>query len=113
MQWFLQDISIGENLKILRERFGYSQSELVAKLHLMGSNMSRSTYSKIETGTRNIRISDFLALKQIYGVDFSEFLLDCYQIVKNKKASRAIHQLTCLFAGYLSAMSYGVQKFRR
>ena len=30
MQWFLQDISIGENLKILRERFGYSQSELVA-----------------------------------------------------------------------------------
>lgn len=43
MQWFLQDISIGENLKILRERFGYSQSELVAKLHLMGSNMSRST----------------------------------------------------------------------
>ena len=73
MQWFLQDISIGDNLKILRERFGYSQSELVVKLHLMGSNMSRSTYSKIETGTRNIRISDFLALKQIYGVDFSEF----------------------------------------
>ena len=28
MQWFLQDISIGENLKTLRERFGYSQSEL-------------------------------------------------------------------------------------
>ena len=75
MQWILQDISIGENLKILRERFGYSQSELVAKLHLMGSNMSRSTYSKIETGTRNIRISDFLALKQIYGVDFSEFFI--------------------------------------
>ena len=39
----------------------------------MGSNMSRSTYSKIETGTRNIRISDFIALKQIYDVDFSEF----------------------------------------
>ena len=47
----------------------------MAKLHLMGSNMSRSTYSKIETGTRNIRISDFLALKQIYGVDFSEFFI--------------------------------------
>lgn len=75
MQWFLQDISIGENLKALRERSGYSQSDLVTKLHLMGSNMSRSTYSKIETGTRNIRISDFLALKQIYGVDYSEFFV--------------------------------------
>ena len=46
MQWFLQDISIGDNLKILRERFGDSQSESMC---------------------------DFLALKQIYGVDFSEF----------------------------------------
>lgn len=73
MQWFLQDISIGENLKFLRERAGYSQSQLVTQLHLRGSSMSRSTYSKIETGTRNIRISDFLALKQIYGVDYAEF----------------------------------------
>lgn len=75
MQWFIQDVNIGENLKILRKRFGYSQSELVTKLHLMGSSMSRSTYSKIERGIRNIRISDFLALKQIYDVDFSEFFV--------------------------------------
>lgn len=75
MQWFIQDVNIGKNLKILRKRFGYSQSELVIKLNLMGSNMSRSTYSKIERGTRNIRISDFLALKQIYDVDFSEFFI--------------------------------------
>ncbi len=75
MQWFLQDVSIGDNLKKLREKSGYSQAELVARLHLMGSSMSRSTYSKIETGTRNIRISDFLALKQIYNVDYSEFFM--------------------------------------
>ncbi len=72
-QWFLQDISIGENLRRLREHAGYSQSQLTAKLHRMGSNMSRSTYSKIETGTRNLRISDLIALKLIYQVDFSEF----------------------------------------
>lgn len=75
MQWFLQDVSIGENLRRLRERTGYSQAQLVAKLQLMGSNMSRSTYSKIETGARNIRISDFIALKMIYDVDFSEFFV--------------------------------------
>ena len=27
MQWFLQDISIGNNLKTLRKKFGYSQSD--------------------------------------------------------------------------------------
>ena len=37
--------------------------------------MSRSTYSKIETGSRNIRISDLIALKLIYEVDFSEFFI--------------------------------------
>ena len=73
VQWFLQDISIGENLRRLRENAGYSQAQLTAKLHLMGSNMSRSTYSKIETGSRNIRISDLIALKLIYDVDFSAF----------------------------------------
>lgn len=73
MQWFLQDINIGDNLRKLREQSGYSQARLVSKLHLLGSDMSRSTYSKIETGTRNIRISDFIALKMIYGVDFSVF----------------------------------------
>lgn len=40
-----------------------------------GGNMSRSTYSKIETGARNIRISDFIALKMIDDVDFSEFFV--------------------------------------
>lgn len=73
MQWFLQDISIGENLRKLREQSGLSQEQLVIRLHLLGSNMSRSTYSKIETGVRNIRISDFLALKQVFGVDYSAF----------------------------------------
>lgn len=73
MQWFLQDVSIGKNLCRLRKQANYSQEELVSKLHLLGSNMSRSTYSKIELGTRNIRISDFIALKMIYNVDYSVF----------------------------------------
>ena len=30
--------------------------------------------------------------------------------MKNKKAGKAIHQLTCLFVRYLSALSYGIQK---
>ena len=73
MQLFLQDISIGQNLLKLRKQAGYSQEQVVLRLHLMGSEISRSTYSKIETGARNIKISDFIALKLLYNVDFSEF----------------------------------------
>ncbi len=40
--------------------------------------------TEIETGTRNIRISDFLALKQIYGVDFSEFFVGLLSETKEK-----------------------------
>ena len=34
MQWFIQDVNIGKNLRSLRERHGYSQYKLVVKLHL-------------------------------------------------------------------------------
>ncbi len=37
MQWFIQDVNIGKNLRSLREQHGYSQYRLVIKLHLMGA----------------------------------------------------------------------------
>lgn len=38
--------------------------------------MSRETYSKIETGARNIRISDFIALREVFDAEYSEFFKD-------------------------------------
>lgn len=35
--------------------------------------MSRATYSKVETGTRNIRISDFVLLKEILNAEYADF----------------------------------------
>lgn len=62
MKWFIQHVNISKNLRNLHEQHGHSQYKLVIRLHLMRSSMSHSAYSKIETGTRNIRIGDFLAL---------------------------------------------------
>lgn len=76
MQWLLQDMDIGHNLRRFRKQNNLTQAELVAKLQLLGSNVSIDTYSKIETGVRNIRISDLIALKIIFNVDFSEFFDD-------------------------------------
>ena len=51
-----QDVSIGENLRILRKRAGYSQERAAAQLELMGISMSREIISQMESGHHNIRI---------------------------------------------------------
>ena len=45
-----QDVSIGENLRILRKRAGYSQERAAAQLELMGISMSREIISQMESG---------------------------------------------------------------
>ena len=76
MKWILQDIDFGHNLRKIRKQNKLTQSDVVTKLQLLGSKMSIDTYSKIETGVRNIRISDLIALKIIFDVDFSKFFED-------------------------------------
>lgn len=76
MQWLLQDIPLGRNIQNIRIRKNMTQMELIAKLQLMGSNMSRSTLANIETGRRNIKASDLKALKCIFDVDYDEFFTD-------------------------------------
>jgi len=63
----------GKNIAMIRKRSGLTQEQTVAKMNLMGSPISRSTYSLIEMGRGNIFISDLVALQSIFKVDFSEF----------------------------------------
>ncbi len=62
-----------ENLVALRLKHGLSQYRLVEKMQLLGSTISRGTYSKIELGAGNLKVSDLVALRQIYGVGYEEF----------------------------------------
>lgn len=73
MRVIIQDSNFGDNLFRLRKISGLSQYKLVAKMQLLGSNMSRSTYAKIEAGDRNIKITDLVILQKIYKVDYAEF----------------------------------------
>ena len=73
MTMILQDADFGRNLLRLRKASGLSQYELAAKMQLMGSNMSRSTYAKIELGERNIKVTDLVILQKIYKVDYKAF----------------------------------------
>lgn len=73
MTMILQDANFGKNLNKLRKYYHISQYELAAKMQIMGSNISRSTYAKIELGERNIKVTDLVILRQIYDIEYSEF----------------------------------------
>lgn len=62
-----------ENLKRIRISCNLTQEQTIARLQTLGSPLSRSTYSLIESGKGNIFISDLVGLHEVFGVDYSEF----------------------------------------
>jgi len=50
-----------------------TQEQTVAKMQLLGVDISRGTYSQIECGIVNIRVEDLLALREIFCVEIGEF----------------------------------------
>lgn len=73
MSKILTDKKFGQNLKNIRIKKGFTQEQTVAKLQLLGSPISRSTYSLIEMGKGNIFVNDLAGLQQIFGVEYTEF----------------------------------------
>lgn len=68
--------TLGYNIQRIRFSCGLTQEQTVTQLQVMGSPLSRSTYSIIEMGKGNIYVSDLVALQKIFNVDFSAFFKD-------------------------------------
>ena len=62
MAKLIQDLSIGGNLRKLREARGLTQEDVCARMAQLGRPMLQSAYSQIETGRRNLFVSDLIAL---------------------------------------------------
>ena len=73
MQKVRADAGLGGNIRALRIAAGMTQEQVAAKLQLAGCDVSRSIYSQIECGTYGVRVSELVALKQIFGVDYNAF----------------------------------------
>ena len=58
MAKLIQDLSIGGNLRKLREARGLTQEDVCARMAQLGRPMLQSAYSQIETGRRNLFVSD-------------------------------------------------------
>ncbi|MBO5342344.1 MAG: helix-turn-helix transcriptional regulator [Lachnospiraceae bacterium] len=71
-----QDISIGSNIRSLRKKAHLTQEQVVAYLQLSGSELSRSSYSQIECGTYNIRVSELNMLKKLFKCDYNAFFIN-------------------------------------
>ena len=73
MQKIRPDLDIGHNIQRLRRGASMTQDQVVAKLQLMGLNISKSTYAKLETNRMNIRVSELVALREIFRAEFNGF----------------------------------------
>lgn len=83
VQKIRQDISLGSNIRKLRKQSHLTQEQVVARLQLQGIEISRSSYSQIECGTYNIRVSELVALAGLFQTDYNSFfenLQDSYSM---------------------------------
>ena len=73
MQKIRPDMDIGHNIQRLRKQACMTQEQTIAQLQLMGIEISKSTYAKIETNRMNIKVSELIALSKIFHADIAEF----------------------------------------
>lgn len=73
MSKLICDVYLGTNIHMLRTDNHMTQEELVARMQLMGSMITRSTLANIESCRRNIKVSDLMIMKTIFNVDYAAF----------------------------------------
>lgn len=76
MSKILGSEQLGYNIRQIRKDRGLTQEQTIAKLQVLGSPLSRSTFSLIEMGQGNIFVSDLVALQMVFNVDYKEFFRD-------------------------------------
>ena len=73
MQKIRPDLDIGRNIQQLRYNAQLTQEQVLAQLNVMGIQMSKSTYAKIETNRMNNKFSELIAFAKIFDTYFNAF----------------------------------------
>ena len=63
---------IGNNIRILRERAGFTQEYVATKLQLNGCDVTRSAVAKIEVGQRHLYPDEIILLKEILKTTYDD-----------------------------------------
>ena len=73
MQKLRPDMNIGGNIQKIRYSRKLTQDQVIAKMNLMGIQISKSTYAKLETNRMNITVRERVAMKEIFECEFNYF----------------------------------------
>ena len=73
MQKLRPDMNIGGNIQKIRYSRKLTQDQVIAKMNLMGIQISKSTYAKLETNRMNIKVSELVSMKEIFECEFNDF----------------------------------------
>lgn len=65
---------VGKNIRILREKAGFTQEQLAAKLQLGGCDITRSAVAKIEVGQRHLYPDEIILIRNILNTSFESIL---------------------------------------
>lgn len=63
---------IGGNIKKLREKAGFTQEQVAARLQINGCDITRSAVAKIEVGQRHLYPDEIILLKDILSATYEE-----------------------------------------
>lgn len=76
MQKLKADLNIGQNLRTLRLSKKLTQDMLVAQIYTkFGLDITRSNYSRFDTGELNVPISVLVALHKLYQCSYDDFFI--------------------------------------
>lgn len=72
---FNYDELLGKNIKALREKKGWTQEQMSAKLQTAGCDITRSALAKIEVGQRHIYSYEIKIIKEVLSVTYDEIFI--------------------------------------
>ena len=67
------ETTVGNNVRILREKCGITQEQLAAKLQTYGCDITRSAVAKIEVGQRHLYPDEIFLIRKILSDNYEEF----------------------------------------
>lgn len=71
---FQADKLFGTKLRAIRRAQDLTQEQFSAQLQVLGVDMTRGTFAKIESGKRHVYLGELLAIQKVLKVPFSELL---------------------------------------
>ncbi|MBR2441787.1 MAG: helix-turn-helix transcriptional regulator [Clostridia bacterium] len=63
---------VGDNIRKLREKMGFTQEYVATKLQLAGCDITRSAVAKIEVGQRHLYPDEIILFKEILQAEYED-----------------------------------------